>query len=505
MEMISAKTAYLDSLAGYTDELEKIKEQIFEVIQLANAEGKFQATYSIEQCPQEIINWLGEYGYTVIIEDGYIQIDWGNALVDEADLQVQVDEQDIDPTDIDNTAVEEQIINNGTSQEQEEEKEGLKEIYISQASLQGYRVNNIIVYSGEPVENINGEGVTTVTYNSYFHLLLTNDDTGDNRFANLWISRDAASPTGIGGSMTALIEGSCDKKGAPLVFLNVPMEHEAIIEGNVEEDTSTESAEIEYFTQNDLNSQSAQWIGDIANTYGYAFSNETKTALINNYLTEQSDRLAELQQADVNAELPGSRTDDELRGMTVKAILDEMQNNIYDITPEVKNAIIQDFLKAQRLAKFYYENDFVTMNVDDILNLSEEKGYNITAGVKTALIADIIAGGSQIEEITLNEKTIAELLDIAEEQSYDIGDAKQEAVRLFLDAQGTNSDGEEEQIIPIIEKVYLYYEVNSNGSPYIGTIPFEANNIFASTISTPPSSIIKPNIYEYILHNDIVQ
>jgi len=168
---------------------------------------------------------------------------------------VQVDEQDIDPTDIDNTTVEEQVVDGGGSaQEEETLKEGLKEIYIKEQDLRGYRVNNIIVYSSEPVEEIDSEGTATVNYNSYFHLTLVNNETEEQRFANLWVSRKAASPLEIGGSMTAMIEGSCDKTGHPMVFLNVPMEKEAAAEGDVDEDTSVVPSIPDYASPDDLNS-----------------------------------------------------------------------------------------------------------------------------------------------------------------------------------------------------------------------------------------------------------
>ena len=498
MEMISAKTAYLDSLAGYTDELEKIKEQILEVIQLANTEGKFQATYSIEQCPQEIINWLGEYGYTVVIEDGYIQIDWGNALVDEADLQVQVDEQDIDPTDIDNTTVEEQVVDGGSSaQEEETLKEGLKEIYISEQNLQGYRVNNIVIYSGNPIEQAGEDGAMTVTYNSYFHLSLVNNETGENRFARLWIARDAASPTGIGGSMTAMIEGSCDKKGQPLVFSNVPMEKEEVA-GNVDEDTSGTSAQ-SYVTRDTLNAESAEDIARLAENLGYAFATTTRDALVTDYLNGQQAALSAAQAQDPSAELPGSRTAEELYSLTTLAILVEMTEKIYAVSNNTKSAMIDDVLAAQRLARFYYENDLGAISLADILALANDKGYSINAGVKEQLIKDIMADAPQgtYTEVDLNNKTVTQLIELATTQDYDIGESKQEAIDLFLAAQGTNDEGQSgEDVIPLIERVYVYYEVNSDGRPYRGTIPFEANNVFASTISVVPSSIIKPHIYE---------
>ena len=578
MEMISAKTAYLDSLAGYTDELEKIKEQILEVIQLANTEGKFQATYSIEQCPQEIINWLGEYGYTVVIEDGYIQIDWGDALVDEADLQVQVDEQDIDPTDIDNTTVEEQVVDGGGSaQEEETLKEGLKEIYIKEQDLRGYRVNNIIVYSSEPVEQIDNEGTATVSYNSYFHLTLVNNETEEQRFANLWISRKAASPLEIGGSMTAMIEGSCDKTGHPMVFLNVPMEKEAAAEGDVDEDTSVVPNIPDYASPDDLNSATSLNIATAAQLRHYTFSNAIKTSLLQNY---------EDQRVLHNSSVPVS----ELEDKTIKQILQIMWDNSYTVDETtVKQPMIQEFLAAQRLARFYVRTDFDNMSIPDILQLSIDKGYSILGSSKNSIVQAILNGRAQEKEninntisilyilnraglrenweadlraiakselisdinaaapentyadgyfddytveqlidlateqqydinnaisetkakfiqkfdaelykqVDLIDKTINNLLTIAEHFDYDLNSAELRIVNLFLDAQGDRPVSEDETVLTI-EKVYVYYEVNSDGRPYRGTIPFEANNIYASTISTVPSSIIKPHIYEYM-------
>lgn len=577
MEMISAKTAYLDSLAGYTDELEKIKEQILEVIQLANTEGKFQATYSIEQCPQEIINWLGEYGYTVIIEDGYIQIDWGDALVDEADLQVQVNEQDVDPADIDNTTIEEQVVDDGDSsvQEQEELKEGLKEIYIKEQDLQGYRVNNIIVYSSEPVEQIDNEGTATVTYNSYFHLTLVNNETEEHRFANLWISRKAASPLEIGGSMTAMIEGSCDKTGHPMVFLNVPMEKDTAAEGNVDEDTSATPRIPDYASLEDLNNATSLNIATAAQLRHYTFSDAIKTALLQNY---QNQRLF------YNSSVPAA----ELEDKTIKQILQIMWDNSYAVDETtVKQPMIREFLAAQRLARFYVRTDFDNMSIPDILQLSIDKGYSILGSSKNSIVQAILSGRAQEKEninnttsilyilnraglrenweadlraiakselisdinaavpenyyadgyfddytveqlvnlateqqyninnaisktktkfiqkfdaepykqVDLIDKTIDDLLTIAGNFDYDLSSAELRIVNLFLDAQGDRPIPEDE-IVPVIEKAYVYYEVNSDGRPYRGTIPFEANNIFASTISVVPSSIIKPHIYE---------
>lgn len=212
MEMISAKTAYLDSMAGYNDTLDTIKNQIIQIIQLANTEGKFRVSYYIEDCPTEIITWLNEYGYTVITEEGYIIIDWDNAYLAEASATIEYTEGVVDPDEVSEDTSDTENESNPVSTYHV----GLQEIYInseffSTGPLLDYTVDRVIVAGSErsllPTEQAE---VYQTRYNSYLKVYLIKrvDDEEKIAVATIDFAKNATSKLGVGGSLTALYEES---------------------------------------------------------------------------------------------------------------------------------------------------------------------------------------------------------------------------------------------------------------------------------------------------------
>ena len=239
MEMISAKSAYIGSMAGYDDAIETIKNQIIQIIQLANVEGKFNATYYIENCPTEILTWLAEYGYSVVTEESYIVIDWNNAyLAQAASADIVYNEVEVDH-DPDETEIEE--ISEETSQNSETiYHSGLTEIYINgdvfqnEGPFAGYTVDRIIVAGCEPtlVLTDQAEGIYQTKYNSYLKIYFsrTVDDVEQMATATIWFAEQAPSKTGIDGSLTALYQ----QAGQVNDLTNVNI---ILVDENAEEDT----------------------------------------------------------------------------------------------------------------------------------------------------------------------------------------------------------------------------------------------------------------------------
>ena len=440
MEMISAKAAYLDSMAGYNDQLEKIKESIFQVIQLANSEGKFQATFPIQDCPQQVVGWLNEYGYTVIDEQGYIVIDWSDALSDESTLETQTQEQEIDPADIDSTVYNEQVISGGTLIEEEEAASGLSEIYISQGDLggpNGYRVEQIVIYGAD----INDSDPENPLYSSYFQLSLVDDDSRMIKTAKLKIAENCNTVLGAGGSLSTMVENS----GKVLVFLDVPVENDEFELNNtdifIDDVTNYEDVEVtdsmgkgeilNYSTERGY-SLYAITVSDGNNKYVV-----TKTAIDFNNDSDQTVR-----QAFVLAQEAAKNYDTEQ--LSEKSIIDilklgaakEYQNFIGNTNfslPQsqaeadvltAKNVIIDAFNDDQAAAKIYTRDEVSALSLQEMARIAELKfSDDIFDNSKSQLIGEFLDEQAYATRTSaeLNVMSVFDILTLSASLGYDLG------------------------------------------------------------------------------------
>ena len=565
MEMVSAKNAYLSSMIGYTDELEKIKEQIFQVIQLANAEGKFQANYSIQDCPQEIISWLNDYGYTVIIENGFITIDWSSVLIEEAELQTQTQAQEVDPADINDTTYGEEVISGSSIAEEQAEKTGLSEIYINQTDLKNYRVSQISVY-GADVQQDTFDGEVVTTYDSFFYLTLVNEETKQVKYVKLSIAKDCRSVLGFGGSLTAMIDNS-DKV---LMFLNVPVEDSESELENLDIDIINEDSNLTYedLTSEDLynggNEPSLGRAGilNIADERGYTLYIITVTAgqgenasyTIEKVLIDENNTEATAQQTQdafllaqaaqkeyTQEDLMAMISVEEAGRTNVLKLAAAKGYTFSDITVSSSDTdIVTAFIDAQDAEKLYTRKNLEEMSIKNIVRLANLKGYIFSGDTKEAMIENFLNSRRD----SFAEKTTSEVIAIAATEEYELPQEiteetpVEEAIDAFLDVERESLESVEMTIQDIvllaeekgfvfsvnlkntiineflsieneeaddgfnqIEKVYIYYELNSDGSPYTGSAPYALSAELANTVTLQPSNIIKTHIYDYINEN----
>lgn len=493
MEMISAKAAYLDSMAGYNDQLEKIKESIFQVIQLANSEGKFQATFPIQDCPQQVVSWLNEYGYTVIDEQGYIVIDWSDALSDESTLETQTQEQEIDPADIDNTIYSEQVISGGTSIEEEEAASGLSEIYISQGDLggpNGYRVEQIIIYGAD----INDSDPENPLYSSYFQLSLVDDDSRMIKTAKLKIAENCNTVLGAGGSLSTMVENS----GKVLVFLDVPVENDEFELNNtdifIDDVTNYEDVEVtdsmgkgeilNYSTERGYSLYTIT-VSDGNNKYVV-----TKTAIDFNNDSDQTVRQAFVlaQEAAKNydtEQLSEKSIIDILKLGAAKEYQDFIGNTNFSLPQSqaeadvltAKNAIIDAFNDDQTAAKIYTRDEVSALSLQEMariakLKFSEDIFDNERINSKSQLISEFLDEQTYATRTSadLNEMSVFDILTLSASLGYDLGSYNFENTPLitilrnaFAEATNTKYDSTwvNEATVDAISAVKSRYNLDS--------------------------------------------